>query len=183
MAQRATQPRKKPFAEFSESAQRLMDSLTVDLVGDADERALPLVDQPFTDSLIAVARSQLGARYRLGAAAPDRAWDCSALVRFVMGALRIDLPRTAHLQSQHGLAVARDVERLRPGDLLTFGTSKTRVSHIGLYVGDGKFVHASVSARQVVESSIDRPNTWYRRHWLGVRRLVALREPADTIGT
>jgi cell wall-associated NlpC family hydrolase len=100
-----------------------------------------------------------------------------------MGALRIDLPRTAHLQAERGLSVAMEVDRLRPGDLLAFGKSKSRVSHVGLYIGDGKFVHASVAAREVVESSIEKPNSWYRRHWLGVRRLVATRESADSIGT
>jgi len=98
-----------------------------------------------------------------------------------MSALRIDLPRTAREQATRGTLVDRDVRKLRPGDLLTFGKDN-RVSHIGVYVGDGRFVHASTSQRRVVEASIDKPGTWFRRNWVGVRRLLATTADADSIG-
>jgi cell wall-associated NlpC family hydrolase len=183
--QRTAIGERKPFAEFSASAQRLKDSLTARVAGpvvapevlDGIEIALETI---LHDSLVAVARSQMGVRYRLGAAAPGKALDCSSLVRFVMAALRIELPRTAHLQSQLGEAIEKDVGALRPGDLLTFGRGPKRVTHIGVYVGGGKFIHASTTARKVVESSIAKEGTWYARHWLGARRVLASRESGNS---
>jgi cell wall-associated NlpC family hydrolase len=96
-----------------------------------------------------------------------------------MAALRIQLPRTAAEQATRGLQVTKRVEDLRIGDLLTFGKGR-KVTHIGVYVGEGRFVHASVSARKVVESRIDKPG-WYSRHWMGARRLLAAALPVDSI--
>jgi cell wall-associated NlpC family hydrolase len=132
------------------------------------------------EALVTMARSQLGTRYILGADRPGQAFDCSSLVKFVMSVLRIELPRTAREQATQGVEVAMDPTVLKPGDLLTFGRGK-RVSHIGVYVGEGRFVHASTSKRQVVEASIDQPDTWFRKNWVGVRRLVASIEPVDTV--
>ena len=123
------------------------------------------------DSIVALARAQVGTRYVLGGTSPDRGFDCSGLVRYLAAALKLDVPRTANEQSRAGRAVARDPSRLRPGDLLTFGSGK-RVSHIGIYVGDGRFVHASTAAGRVVESRIDRKGRGVKP-WRGVRRLLA----------
>ncbi|MGQ0767426.1 MAG: C40 family peptidase [Gemmatimonadota bacterium] len=180
LAQRPNSVEKKPFAEFSASAQRVRDSLVARLAPPIALEVTSSIDFALEsilhDSLVAVARSQMGVRYRLGAATPGKALDCSSLVRFVMAALRIDLPRTAHEQSQLGQAVDKDVSGLRPGDLLTFGRSTRRVTHIGVYIGEGKFIHASTTARKVVESSIAKSGTWYTRHWLGVRRVLSGRD-------
>ena len=177
--------RKKPFEDFSASARRLKQSLTLRLGGEASSPVVDTIDLPSVsvalpqDSIVAVTLSQIGARYVLGAERPGRAFDCSGLVRFVMSALRIDVPRTAREQATQGTQVARDVGQLRPGDLLTFGRG-SRVSHIGIYIGDGRFVHASTSRREVVEASIERPGTWFRRNWIGVRRLLASIEGSDS---
>lgn len=180
--------RKKPFEALSESAQRLKDSLSLRLVAGAVPRydsvtaqgafaAVPTrTASQQHEALISMARSQIGTRYILGAEKPGQAFDCSGLVRFVMSVLRIDLPRTANEQATQGIMVERDPAVLKPGDLLTFGRG-SRVSHIGVYVGGGRFVHASTSRRKVVEASIDQPNTWFRRNWVGVRRLIAAVEP------
>jgi cell wall-associated NlpC family hydrolase len=124
------------------------------------------------DSIVALARAQLGTRYVFGGTTPERGFDCSGLIRYVAQALRLDVPRTAREQSRVGDAVARDPSRLRPGDLLTFGTG-ARISHIGIYVGDGKFIHASTGAGRVVEARLDRKPGRGIKPWLGVRRLVA----------
>ena len=187
-AQRAPRrARPKPFAAFSESAERLKDSVAVRF-GSHPVLDSPAPEAPFAaavglaapDSVVAAARSQLGTRYVWGAERPGQAFDCSGLVRFVMSALRIDLPRTAHEQATQGTKVARDVTKLRPGDLLTFGKG-SKVQHIGVYVGQGRFIHASTSQRRVVEASIDEPGTWFRRNWVGVRRLLAANETSDSV--
>ena len=124
------------------------------------------------DSIVALARAQVGKRYVLGGASPARGFDCSGLVQYLAAALKLDVPRTAAEQSSRaGREVAKDPSRLRPGDLLTFGSGK-RASHIGIYVGDGKFIHASTAAGRVVESRVDRQGRGIKP-WRGVRRLLA----------
>lgn len=138
---------RKPFAAFSASAQGLRDSLVVR------------------------ARSAIGTRYVLGGSTPGRGIDCSGLVRFVMSALQLDVPRTADSQARVGESVPRDIAALEPGDVLTFGTAR-RTSHVGIYVGEGRFIHASTSKRRVIESRLDDRGSSLIRRWTGVRRLV-----------
>jgi cell wall-associated NlpC family hydrolase len=131
------------------------------------------------DSLVAMARAQVGTRYVHGGELPDRGFDCSGLVRYVMATLRVDLPRTAAQQGHMGLAIGRDTSRLRPGDLLTFGKTKQGVSHIGIYVGQGRYVHASSVAGRVIESNIVRPYSPLIKRWHDTRRVIA-ETPADS---
>lgn len=138
---------RKPFADFSASASTLRDSL------------------------VAVARAQVGSRYRLGGTSPERGFDCSGLIRYIMSALHVELPRTAREQASRGVAVPRDRASMRPGDLLTFGRG-SRITHIGIYVGEGRFVHASTRTGRVIETSLDRKGSPLLRRWAGVRRLA-----------
>ena len=62
--------------------------------------------------------------------------------------------------------------------MLTFGRDKKGVSHVGIYVGEGRYVHASVTAGRVVETTIDRPNSPLVRMWRGARRFLALDDTA-----
>ncbi|MHB1265360.1 MAG: C40 family peptidase [Gemmatimonadaceae bacterium] len=146
--------RPKPFTAFSNSAQALRDSA------------------------VARARAQVGKRYRIGGESPERGFDCSGLVRYVMTALGVSVPRVSWQQAGVGLAVARDTASLRPGDLLTFGRGK-RVSHVGIYVGDGRYVHASSKGGRVMEVPLARPGRKVKP-WLGVRRLVVDSLVAET---
>jgi cell wall-associated NlpC family hydrolase len=141
------QPR--PFSAWSASVHSLRDSI-----------------------LVSIARTQIGTRYVRGGQSPDRGFDCSGLVRYVLGGFRIALPRTAAEQALSGLSVGQDTTRLRPGDLLTFGKPKRGVSHIGIYVGNGHFVHASSKAGRVIESPLDRPRSPLIKPWQGTRRVV-----------
>jgi cell wall-associated NlpC family hydrolase len=145
-----TAARRKPFTDWSESAQSLRDSL------------------------VSVARAQVGTRYVLGGTSPDGGFDCSGLIRYVMGALEVELPRTAAQQARIGDEVSPDPKRLRPGDLLTFTRrGSRRVSHIGIYVGEGRYVHASSVAGRVIESDLSRTGSPLIKAWRGVRRIVA----------
>ena len=136
-----------PLSAFSASAERLLSAM---------------MDR---------ARSQLGTRYVYGGNKPGSGLDCSSFARFAMEALGIQLPRTAAQQARVGTAVPRDKKLLRPGDLLTFGRG-SRVSHVGIYLGEGRFIHASVSSGQIIETTIDRNARLFRR-WQGARRLIA----------
>ena len=166
------------------SAQRLRDSLTARTSAPSAFARTPVLTAATTfdqsllrDSVLTIARSQIGARYRLGAETPGKAFDCSGLIRYVMGALSFSLPRTAHEQSKFGREVARDTSQLRPGDLLTFGTSR-RITHIGIYAGDGKVIHASTSKRQVIETSLASLGPSLLRKWQSARRLITLADSA-----
>ena len=135
------------------------------------------------DSLVVLARAQVGRRYRHGGAAPERGFDCSGLVAFVLSDLRLTMPRTAAQQATVGSEVVKDTAVLRPGDLLTFGAP--RVTHVGIYIGNGRFIHASSRAGRVVESSLFRAPAPGIKPWRGVRRLVAADSaaaPADSTG-
>jgi cell wall-associated NlpC family hydrolase len=146
----------KPFAALSNSAEALRDSV------------------------VAMAKAQIGTRYRRGGEAPDKGFDCSGLVRYVLSALNIGLPRTARQQATVGLALARDTSQLLPGDLLTFGKSKKGVSHIAIYIGDGKYIHASTSAHKVVESTMN-PRSSLIKIWRGARRVLSLDDSGATV--
>ena len=134
----------------------------------------------FRDSLVTIARAQVGTKYVTGGQTPESGFDCSGLIKYVMAGLRVHVPRTAAQQATSGLAVQRDRSQLRPGDLLTFGKGGHGVSHIGIYVGNGRFVHASSVAGRVIESDVERPSSPLIRKWRGVRRVVATE--ADSLG-
>ena len=120
------------------------------------------------DSLVRLTRQQVGLRYRLGAVRPGLAFDCSGLVKWVMSMFDLHLPRTAAEQARVGIEVPKDTAQLIPGDLLFFGKGK-RVTHIGIYVGEGRYVHAANRRKGVIESDVSPPGS---RWWKGARRVI-----------
>ena len=120
------------------------------------------------DSLVRLTRQQVGLKYRLGAVKPGLAFDCSGLVKWIMAAFDLKLPRTAAEQARLGTPVPKDTAQLLPGDLLLFGRGR-RVTHIGIYVGEGKYVHAANRRKGVIESEISPPDS---RWWKGARRVI-----------
>lgn len=130
--------------------------------------------QLLRDSVVALARAQVGARYRFGGRSPRRGFDCSGLVQYVMAAFDHDVPRTAAQQASAGLEVDRDTSELRPGDVLTFGGGR-KASHVGIYIGNGRYVHASSVAGRVVESPIERRAARVKP-WRGARRVLTVPE-------
>ncbi len=178
--------RRKPFEAMSASAQRLKDSVTTRVarfvsrpVEVQDPAVLEIPEQLLRDSVVAIARRQIGRRYVLGGTTPSGGFDCSGLVRFVLAALRLGVPRTAAEQATSGLAIAADTGVLRPGDLVTFG--KSRIHHVGIYTGEGRFIHASVKAGKVIESSITRQSSPLIQRWSGARTLLALRDTTQVL--
>jgi peptidoglycan endopeptidase LytE len=103
--------------------------------------------------LVKVALCFLGAPYRLGGSSV-RGLDCSGLVRKIYQVFNIDLPRTAYAQSMLGLSVKRS--ELVAGDLIFFNTSR-RLGHVGIYIGNNEFVHASSYKRMVSVDKLSMP--------------------------
>jgi cell wall-associated NlpC family hydrolase len=118
--------------------------------------------------IVRFARSFVGTPYRSGGTSRNGV-DCSGLIVAVYREFDIRLPRTSLDQSRAGDRVNRS--KIRPADLVFFKTSRSRpVSHVGIYIGDGKFIHASTSAHKV---RIDRLDDDYFRHrFKGARRVV-----------
>ncbi len=121
------------------------------------------------DSVVTVARQQLGRRYVFGGTSPTRGFDCSGFTQYLARAVGVNLPRTAAEQARAGREIPRERSLLRPGDILTFGRGG-RVTHVGVYVGEGRYVHASSGAGRIVESDLDRSTSNLVRAWMGVRR-------------
>jgi len=131
---------------------------------DPAKLVMPDIPQGDGSSVLDVAARFLGRPYRFGAAGTD-SFDCSGFVRYVFGTLGIDLPHSAHEQFRLGDAVTR--YELEPGDLVFFG--KRRVSHVGIFVGDDKFVHAATRPGQVQVDSL--ADGYYARVFRGARRI------------
>ena len=120
--------------------------------------------------MLDTALSYLGVPYRFGGASPRTGFDCSGLVNHVFRqAFGLSLPRTAREIARNGAAVARG--ELLPGDLVFFNTRGFLNSHVGIYLGDSKFVHAPNSRGRVRIDDLD--NTYYRTRFNGARRISA----------
>lgn len=127
----------------------------------------PSGDRALGDRISAVAQAQVGRPYRLGGSGPD-AFDCSGLVHFAYGAQGLRVPRTTAAQFAAATIIRR--EHLLPGDLLFFRFEDgPKVTHVGIYVGGGKFVHAPQGGRTVEVRRLEEP--WYERRMAGAGRL------------
>lgn len=118
--------------------------------------------------LLDYARKHLGTPYRSGGSAPG-GFDCSGFTSHVFGHFGISIPRTSYDQFKAGTAVSKS--ELRPGDLVFFSTYAAGASHVGIYVGNGQFIHSS-SPRSggVIYSSIG--DSYYGPRYLGARRIL-----------
>lgn len=114
-----------------------------------------------------IALTFLSTPYRFGAEGRD-ATDCSGFTQQVFRLLGLDLPRTARAQYRNGAVVPPGEWQF--GDLLFFRTYARYPSHVAIYLGDGKMIHASRSQRKVVISEADRP--YFRKRFLGARRIA-----------
>ncbi|MDF3036794.1 MAG: cell wall hydrolase [Paucimonas sp.] len=114
------------------------------------------------------ALSLLGIRYKYGGDTPDSGLDCSGLVRYVFKHARDqDLPRTAQEISRLGSKV--DTVNLQPGDLVFYNTLKRRFSHVGIYLGSDRFIHAPSGGGEV---RIDDMKTdYWKKRFNGARRI------------
>lgn len=111
----------------------------------------------------------VGINYRRGGTDPDSGLDCSGFVQVVFrDAIGMLLPRTAKEQSNVGSKV--DKSELRPGDLVFFNTMRRAFSHVGIYLGDNRFMHAPRSGAEVrVE---DMSQSYWVKRYNGARRIV-----------
>jgi len=122
--------------------------------------------------------SLIGVRYRFGGTSPETGMDCSGLVQHVFGqALGFALPRRSEEMSRAGTPVPR--EALQPGDLVFFNTLRRAFSHVGIYIGENRFVHAPAPGGRVRVESIG--SRYWARRFNGARRVAPEADGADLI--
>ena len=158
------------------------------LLPDAAQRAgahlqgSPLVQQvrDKASELVLASMNFLGVRYRRGGDNAEHGFDCSGFTRYVFEhSIGLVLPRRSDEQAQTAGLAAVKREELRPGDLVFFNTMRRAFSHVGIYIGEGKFIHAPRSGGAV------RIESMQKRYWAnrfnGARRVdpasVSVRRP------
>lgn len=123
---------------------------------------------------VALALESMGVPYRWGGS-NENGFDCSGLIHYAYARQGIPLPRRSVDQAENGREVGRDSAALAPGDILTFsaGEDGGRVTHVGLYVGQGRFIHSASAGVQVSRlDPADPAGRWWWRRWVGARRVV-----------
>ena len=120
-------------------------------------------------TIVKTAKKMLGVKYRYGGSSPKRGFDCSGLVQYTYKAAGMRLPRTTGQQFKATKWIAR--KYLEAGDLLFFKTSlSSAVSHVGIYLGKNKFIHAPSSGKRVKINSI-KEKYWLKR-FTSARRVL-----------
>ncbi len=168
-----------PVAPESRLARELKELTDSPVVKELEELSEPMAGGygvgGIKEKLIRIARKMLDIPYRFGGSS-FLGIDCSAYVQKVFSLLDIVLPRTAREQFGLGKLVGR--KDLSIGDLVFFRTYAKFPSHVGIYLGDNQFIHASSTERKVTIDRLDAP--YFLKRFVGARRLP-LGEPVDEI--
>lgn len=142
---------------------------------DANSTDLPVFSNAMQNSsdnssdIVSWALSLIGKKYKWGGETPEHGFDCSGFVRFVIGnSINMTLPRTSMAISSVGREVT--FNDLLPGDLVFFKNKRGLFAHVGIYLGDKKFIHAPQAGRTIGIDKIEA-NTFERR-FSGARRLI-----------
>ncbi len=121
------------------------------------------------DRLVDTAEKYIGCKYVWGGTNPTVGFDCSGLINYTYGACGIQVSRTSSSLYAEAAKIAKS--ELKYGDLVFFASpSSWSVSHGGMYIGDGKFLHASSGAGKVVVSELS--NTYYSTYFYGAGRIL-----------
>lgn len=112
-----------------------------------------------------IAAHMVGTRYHYGGNRPSKGFDCSGLVEYSYLRAGLKVPRTTQMQRRHSRAVS--LKNIKKGDLIFFNQSGKRSSHVGIYLGNKRFVHAPSPGKSV---RIDEISTYWARHFASARR-------------
>lgn len=124
-----------------------------------------------------ISKKYLGEPYVWGGNTPETGMDCSGYTKYVFKKVGINIPRTALSQSKEGQTVARN--NLKKGDLLFFLTDKKRgipITHVGIYLDNGKFIHAASSKKGIIISSL---NGKYGKKFVTAKRVISPKNNAS----
>ncbi len=116
----------------------------------------------------------VGVPYVRGGNTPESGFDCSGFTRYVFAKQGIGLPRTSREQSRAGEAIALDFGAMLPGDIMLFAEPNEAVSHVAIYVGDGRIIHASSAMGGVNYLDLRGSRAgWYLQNMVAVRRVTS----------
>jgi cell wall-associated NlpC family hydrolase len=126
------------------------------------------------DSIVETATAVMGRPYEYGGTGEDGdGFDCSGLIQYAYAQHGITLPRRSVDQAREGWDVGHDANALLAGDILTFTNSGGPVTHVGLYIGNGQFIHSASGGVQISLLSPDDPyGKWWYERWVGARRIL-----------
>ena len=133
----------------------------------SEDKEQPLKRFKKAKKLICSAKKRIGTPYIFGGTSFKTGIDCSYFTQYVCRENGIRLPRTASQQYHKGVKVGK--KYLLPGDLVFFSTYWIGPSHVGIFIGDNEFIHASSSGVKI--SNLD--SAYYKRRYIGARRLEA----------
>ena len=124
-------------------------------------------------SVVETALAVMGTPYQWGGS-NENGFDCSGLIHYAYGQHGIVLPRVSRDQMRMGRVIDKSVDALRPGDLIGFSVERTsRITHIGLYVGDGRFIHSASNGVKLTSLlGTDGESRWWRDRWVSARRII-----------
>ena len=150
-------PAPSPKVEFSESASSQSSS-----------KRTAALSRREADELIGNAMGLLGVSYRFGGTSVNSGFDCSGFMQHIFRkTMQINLPRTSAEQAKMGVAVSRS--ELQPGDMVFFSTSRGRISHVGLYIGNNRFIHAPRTGKSIEITSLG--NKYWNSKYVTARRV------------
>ncbi len=133
--------------------------------------AAPAAEGPLADGVVFQALTLIDVDYKRGGRVPGTGFDCSGLVRYVYQQARgVDLPNTARELSRIGVKVGRDA--LQPGDLVFYNTLRRTFSHVGIYLGNNRFIHAPSTGGAVRID--DMTAAYWTKRFSGGRRIPAV---------
>ena len=132
-------------------------------------------DSPAASSMatrvLRTADSYVGVRYVWGGNSPSEGFDCSGFTKYVFAKQGIALPRTSREQAHAGRAVTPDFRDLIPGDIMLFAEPGEAISHVAIYAGNGRIIHASSSVGGVGYTDLNTGGEWFVAYFVAARRL------------
>ena len=141
----------------------------------AEEQVTQTVSEPVAynagagEKIVSFAKQYLGYSYVYGGTTPSGGFDCSGFVYYIFNSCGYSLSRSCTVQANSGVAVQKS--ELQPGDILFFNnTSNGAIGHVGIYIGDGRFIHAANPSRGVVTDTIN--SGYYYTYYYSARRIV-----------
>ncbi|MEP7157593.1 MAG: C40 family peptidase [Betaproteobacteria bacterium] len=130
---------------------------------------LPSETNARIDNMLIHALSLIGVKYQYGGNSSEKGFDCSGFVRHVFAeTMAMDLPRSSYGMSRLGAPVGKGA--LQPGDLLFYNTLKRHFSHVAIYLGEGRFVHAPSRGKSV--EIVDMTDAYWVKRFNGARRMT-----------
>jgi cell wall-associated NlpC family hydrolase len=122
--------------------------------------------------ILRTANAYVGVKYVWGGNTPRGGFDCSGFTKYVFAKHGISLPRTSREQVRAGQPVAPDFRALRPGDLMLFAQPGEAISHVAIYAGNGRIIHASSSVGGVGYTDLNSGGDWFVAYFVAARRVL-----------